>query len=290
MPELPEVERAARRLRRAVVGRVIRGARALHFAIERVLPDAEARSLAGRTIVSVRQQAKHQLLVLDDGRAIHGHFRMAGDWVIGRADGDPPRHARAIIDLDDGTRVSLVDPRALSSLRVVAAGSDPLTALGPDPFSRGFDGAFAGALARRRIAVKPALLDQRVAAGVGNIYAAEALWEARIDPRTPARALDVRQVSALAEALRVVLRRARASRARYADGGQRFRVYDREGEPCPRCGGPIARIVQAGRSTYWCRACQAPPRAKATPRAVRSAVKARSPRRASRRSPRAARP
>ena len=269
MPELPEVERAARRLRRAVVGRVVRDVRALHFAIERVLPAAEARSLVGRTITAVRQQAKHQLLELDDGRAIHGHFRMAGDWAIGRSDAEPPRHARAVIDLDDGTRVSLVDPRALSSLRVVAVGADPLGVLGPDPFARGFDDALAAALARRRIAIKPALLDQRVAAGVGNIYAAEALWEARIDPRVAARSLDVRQVAALAEAIRTVLRRARSSRGRYTDGAQRFRVYDREGKPCPRCRSAVARIVQAGRSTYWCPTCQRRRSASRSPRAAR---------------------
>ncbi|HEX2718506.1 MAG TPA: bifunctional DNA-formamidopyrimidine glycosylase/DNA-(apurinic or apyrimidinic site) lyase [Gemmatimonadaceae bacterium] len=285
MPELPEVERAARRLRRAVVGRVIREVRALHFAIERALPGAEARSLAGHTITAVRQQAKHQLLELDDGRAIHGHFRMAGDWSIGRADAGPPRHARAVIDLDDGTRVSLVDPRALSSLRVVAAGSDAFPGLGPDPFSPRFDDSLAAALARRRIAIKPALLDQRVAAGVGNIYAAEALWEARIDPRVPARSLDVRQVAALAEAIRTVLRRARSSRGRYTDGGQRFRVYDREGKACPRCGSPIARLVQAGRSTYWCPECQ-----RAPGRGGRSRAAGRKRSRPPSRSPRAARP
>jgi formamidopyrimidine-DNA glycosylase len=273
MPELPEVERAARRLRRAVVGRTIRDARALHFALERGLPAAEAATLVGRTVTAVRQQAKHQLLVLDDGRAIHAHFRMAGDWSIAKTDGDPPRHSRALFDLDDGTRVALVDPRALSSVRVIAAGEDPFAAVGPDPFAPSFDPAFAAAIARRRIAVKPALLDQRVAAGVGNIYAAEALWEARIDPRVPARSLTVRQVKELAAAIREVLRRARGARGRYSSTGQRFNVYDREGKPCPRCHTPIARLVQAGRSTYWCPSCQRAPRARkvAASRAPRAA-------------------
>ena len=266
MPELPEVERAARRLRRAVVGRTVRGVRALNFALERGLPAADAATLVGRTITAVRQQAKHQLLVLDDGRAIHAHFRMAGDWEIGSSADELPRHTRALIDLDDGTRVSLVDPRALSSVRIVAAGADPFAAVGPDPFSRSFPAAFAAALATRRIAIKPALLDQRVAAGVGNIYAAEALWQARIDPRVPARSLAVRQVADLAAAIRAVLRRARGARGRYAESGQRFRVYDREGKPCPRCRTPIARIVQAGRSTYWCPTCQRATRARAGPR------------------------
>ena len=258
MPELPEVERAARRIRRSIVGRRIVAARLLHPALRRSLSARTLASLRGHRVVAVDQRAKHQLLVLDDGRALHAHFRMAGDWSVDRGDDELPRSARATFDLDDGSRLSLVDPRALSTLAVLPPGSTPFDALGPDPFSPEFDEAFAAQLARRRGPVKPALLDQRVAAGVGNIYAAEALWEARIDPRTPASRLSDADARRLAEAIRAVLRRGRASGGRYRSGQTRFRVYGREGEPCERCASPIRRLVQAGRSTAFCARCQAP--------------------------------
>ncbi|NUO63835.1 MAG: hypothetical protein HOQ34_09705, partial [Gemmatimonadaceae bacterium] len=108
MPELPEVERAARRLRRAIVGRSIVAARALHPALKRGLGTRALASLRGHRIVAIDQRAKHQLLVLDDGRAIHAHFRMAGDWAFDRAGDDLPRSARAAFDLDDGSRLLLL--------------------------------------------------------------------------------------------------------------------------------------------------------------------------------------
>jgi formamidopyrimidine-DNA glycosylase len=185
---------------------------------------------------------------------------MAGDWAVDRHGDELPRSARAALELDDGSRLLLVDPRALSTLAILPRGASPFESLGPDPFSAEFEAALAAALARRRGPVKPALLDQGVAAGVGNIYAAEALWEARIDPRAPGSSLSPARVRALAAAIREVLRRGRASGRRYRQGQAALRVYDREGEPCPRCGTPIARLVQAGRSTYYCPRCQAPAR------------------------------
>lgn len=264
MPELPEVERAARRIRRAVVGRTIARVRLLHPALARRIPARTLASLRKHVIVAVEQRAKHQLLVLDDGRSLHVHFRMAGDWALDRADDQLPRSARAAIDFTDGTRLLLVDPRALSSMLLLAKGMTPFAQLGPDPSSDDFVDALAAALARRSVAIKPALLDQRVAAGVGNIYAAEALWEARIDPRAPAKSLTRAQVDDLAAAIRVVLDRGRVGGRRYRDGATALRVYDREGAPCPRCGAPIERIVQAGRSTCFCPRCQAPANVKRT--------------------------
>jgi len=260
MPELPEVERAARRIRRAIVGRTIARARLLHPALERRIAPRALSSLRGHAITAVEQRAKHQLLVLDDGRALHVHFRMSGDWKLDHAGDDLPRSARAAIDFTDGTRLLLIDPRALSSIVLLAKGAAPFEALGPDPSAENFDDALAASLARRSAAIKPSLLDQRVAAGVGNIYAAEALWEARIDPRTPAKSLTRPQVRALAGAIRAVLDRGRARGRRYREGASAFRVYDREGEPCPRCDTPIARIVQGGRSTCFCPHCQGPAR------------------------------
>jgi formamidopyrimidine-DNA glycosylase len=259
MPELPEVERAARRIRRAVSDKVIARVRLLHPALERLVSRRALTSLRGRRVAAVEQRAKHQLLRLDDGRALHVHFRMAGDWALDGVSDDLPRSARAAIEFTDGTRLLLVDPRALSAISLLPKGEDAFAALGPDPSSPDFDAALATALARRRIAVKPALLDQHVAAGVGNIYAAEALWEAMIDPAAPANSLTHAQVAKLAAAIRVVLDRGRAGGRRYREGENRFRVYDREGQPCFRCGTPIERIVQAGRSTCFCPSCQRSP-------------------------------
>lgn len=256
MPELPEVERAARRIRRAIVGRTIARVRLLHPALARRITSRALSSLRGHAISAVEQRAKHQLLVLDDGRSLHVHFRMAGDWTLDHVGDDLPRSARAAIDFTDGTRLLLVDPRALSSMVVLAKGTTPFAALGPDPSSAAFEDSLRDALSRRSAAIKPSLLDQRVAAGVGNIYAAEALWEAGIDPRAPAKSLTRAQLRDLASAIRLVLDRARATGRRYRAGAASFRVYDREGSPCPRCGTQIQRIVQAGRSTCFCPHCQ----------------------------------
>ena len=267
MPELPEVERAARRIRKAVVGETIARVSLIHPSLRRRVKPRSLASLAGHDVVAVEQRAKHQLLVLDDGRSIHVHFRMAGDWALDRAGDELPRSARASIEFKSGKRLLLVDPRALSAVAVLAKGETPFDDLGPDPSAVNFNDAFAEALARRSIAVKPALLDQRVAAGVGNIYAAEALWEASIDPTAPAKSLAQSQVETLAAAIRVVLDRGRVGGRRYREGDASLRVYDREGEPCYRCATPVARIVQAGRSTYYCPQCQ--PKARVRRGAVR---------------------
>jgi formamidopyrimidine-DNA glycosylase len=259
MPELPEVESATRVLRAAIHGRVIVRAEALHASTRRVLPEDDAARLAGRRVVDVRRLGKHQALTLDDGSTLHAHFRMTGDWHVGRSDAPPPAHARVVLDLDDGTRVTLVDPRALGGVRWHAPGLAPEPALGPDALDDAFDGAaLRDALRTRRAAIKPALLDQRVVAGVGNIYAAEALWRARIDPRVSAASLGAARAGRLVDGIKAVLHDALAAPGRYQDGEalQRLAVYGREGEPCPRCGSTVRRIVQAGRSTYFCGGCQ----------------------------------
>jgi formamidopyrimidine-DNA glycosylase len=175
---------------------------------------------------------------------------MAGDWHVAPASGPEPRFARAVVELDDGGHVWLVDPRALATLDVRETASALDLGLGPeatDPTLRPSD--LARLLARRRGAIKPALLDQRVMAGLGNIYAAEALWRARLDPRAPAGSLTRAEHARLLAAIRHVMRRALA-------GPIRFAVYGREGRPCRRCRGPVVRIAQSGRSTYFCPRCQ----------------------------------
>lgn len=256
MPELPEVEDAVRRLGAAVTGRTITRVRALHPAVEARLPVRMRRALRGAVVTRVERRGKHQLLHLDDGRIVHVHFRMSGDWQVLETR-DVPRSARLIIELDDGVRVALVDPRALGTVEVHPAGEPPLLDLGPEATDPEIDpDAIREQLARRRLAIKPALLDQRLLAGVGNIYAAEGLWHARIDPARPAAELTRAEVTRVLKGIRTAL--ARAAGDRYRPGGGRFEVYRRRGEPCRRCRTPIEQVTQAGRSTYFCPRCQAP--------------------------------
>ncbi len=257
MPELPEVEHAARVLRAAIAGHRIVRVRVLHPALRRALPLSAQRRLTGRVVQDVVRRGKHQVLHLDNGTALVAHFRMTGDWAVGRVDEARERHARAELEVDDGTRVTLADPRALATLTLAADPADVLPVLGPEPDDASLTPAsLAASLARRRGAIKPALLDQRVIAGVGNIYAAEALWRARIDPRTPARSLGAARLKRLIAAIRAVLRRAPAGRYQADVAVSRWNVYDREGLTCHRCGGTVKRIVQVGRSTYYCPKCQ----------------------------------
>ena len=257
MPELPEVESAARLLRSAIEGRTLQSARVLHPSLKRRLPRGALRGLAGARVASVERRGKHQLIHFDDGRVLHVHFRMNGDWVIGKSAEPMPRFARAVFDFEPEIRVVLDDSRALSTIDVHPAGVDLPLDLGPEPFDpRLTPAALRAALSRRRIPIKVALLDQRVITGLGNIYVSESLWRARIDPRTSASSLDLATSRRLLSAIRAVIRRATGGRYTQLEGA-RLDVYDREGRPCRRCRTPIARFVQGGRSTYYCPRCQA---------------------------------
>ena len=259
MPELPEVEAAARALTRAALGKTISLVRAIHPALKRKLPAARARAAKGKRIDTIERRGKHQLLGLDSGDTLVVHFRMNGDWEIGNTSDALDRFARAVIELDDGTRISLVDRRALSSITLDKEGSSSLPKLGKEASDPTLDADYlASVLKRRKIAIKPALMDQSVLAGLGNIYAAEALWEAELDPRSPAATVSKEKLTRLVDAIRLVLSPRRRRPGRYTDtrGRERFAVYDREGKECRRCGGTIERIVQAGRSTYFCPDCQ----------------------------------
>ena len=256
MPELPEVQAALKALMRRVTGRTIARVRALHPSMRRRLTPARMRALVGARIVRVERRGKHQLMHLADGRLLHAHFRMNGDWAFGEITDEDPRFARAVFEFTDGTRLVFVDSRALGTIELHAAGAHPELGLGPDASDRAWTARQLGeSLAVRRGPIKTALLDQGLVAGLGNIYAAESLWRGRIDPRAAGRSLSVVQVKALRSAIAAVLRRATGSR--YTDDSTvDLDVYDREGLPCRRCKTPIERIVQAGRSTYFCPVCQ----------------------------------
>ena len=257
LPELPEVQAAVEELRRRAKGRVIARLRLIHPALRRRVPPRVARSLAGARVVRVERRGKHQLLHLDDGRIIHVHFRLNGDWAAGDVGAPLPRFARAVLEFIDGSRLVLVDSRALGTLDVHPAGAPLDLGLGPDAADASWTADQLGAaLAKRRGPIKPALLDQKLVAGLGNIYAAESLWRARIDPRVPACTLPPSRVRKLRQAIAKVIDRATGSR--YTDDDRvELDVYDREGLPCRRCRTPIERIVQAGRSTFFCPVCQA---------------------------------
>ena len=260
VPELPEVEAAARLLARAAVGKRIADVRLLHPALYRRVDPAAAAALRGRRLDHVERRGKHQLLTLDDQSVVHVHFRMTGDWVLGRSGEPAAPHARAIFEFTDGTWIALSDPRALATISVYPAGAGaPLPALGPEATDPTLTPEWlAAALRKRRLAIKLALLDQRVVAGLGNIYAAEALWHAEIDPTTPAASLTLAQLGRLIDGMRRTLGDASEDPGRYARGEstQRLNVYGRAGEPCRRCGAPVVRIVQGSRSTYYCGHCQ----------------------------------
>jgi formamidopyrimidine-DNA glycosylase len=259
MPELPEVEKAAQQLSRAAMGKTITSVRAIHPSLRRKFPPSQSRRVRGRRIEAIERRGKHQLLRLDNGDTIVVHFRMNGDWEFGKTADRLDKFARAVIDLSDGTRVSLVDRRALSAITLDREGSSSLPRLGREASDPLLDADYLmDVLKRKTIAIKPALMDQSVLAGIGNIYAAEALWEAEMDPRVSAAKVDRDKLEKLVAAIRLVLSPRKRRPGRYTDtrGTSRFAVYDREGKICRRCGGTIGRIVQAGRSTYFCPDCQ----------------------------------
>lgn len=258
MPEQPEVERAARRLRHAAVGRTIARVSVYHPSQRRHLPADAARQLIGRRIEAVERRGKHQFIRLDDGTVVDIHFRMDGDWVIGPTSAPAPKHERVRWELDDGGAFSLVDRRALATVVRLPPGAE-LPIVGPEVADPQVTPAWLRQqLASRRGAIKPTLMAQKLLAGVGNIYASESLWHARIHPAVPARSLGKLRLTRLMEGLRTALRLGETTATRYTEDSQLsgLSVYGRAGEPCPRCGGPIRRIVQAGRSTFFCPHCQ----------------------------------
>jgi formamidopyrimidine-DNA glycosylase len=274
VPELPEVEIAARNLRSWTRGRAIAEAAVspkARYILRPSAPTAFARALAGARFGEIRRVGKHLLVSLEKDGAPLGllaHLGMTGKW-LRRAAGDPPtRFSRARLRLDDGTVLHFEDMRLFGRLRVVPGARfdevPEVAALGRDPLEAGIDeGALAADLARSRQPVKVRIMDQRILPGVGNIYASEALFRAKIDPRRKASALSRAEVHRLAaavvEAMKDGIARQESPEITYVEeGGENpFLVYAREGEKCPRCGkGTITRIVQAQRSTFFCPRCQ----------------------------------
>jgi formamidopyrimidine-DNA glycosylase len=273
VPELPEVETIRSRLAPLLRGRRLADVRIDDFRLTRPEPpEAIAAELAGERIADVRRRGKYLIFAFESGRHLLVHLRMSGGFELPGAGGvDSIPHRRATIVLDDGSPVVYRDARRFGTWTLLDPGELEAyldARIGGEPLERAFTtAAFARGLAGRRAPVKSALLDQRAVAGVGNIYADEALWRARIHPQRPAGELDPEEIAELRRAVRKALQlglaRQGATLRDYRDpeGGRgrmqhEFKVYGREGEPCARCGTPIEKTRAAGRGTWYCPACQ----------------------------------
>ncbi|HWB69229.1 MAG TPA: bifunctional DNA-formamidopyrimidine glycosylase/DNA-(apurinic or apyrimidinic site) lyase [Solirubrobacterales bacterium] len=297
MPELPEVETVCRQLEPELAGRRIERLKVLDARWSRPKsPAAMARAVKGRRIEGLGRRGKYMLLGLEGGRTLVMHLRMTGNLVLveGERRLDPSegrrlyegerstseRHLRARFFLDDGRELWFTDPRRFGEAFLVDD-SDlerRFERLGAEPLSEGFTPEALGEVAAGRTApLKSFLLDQSRLAGVGNIYADEALYRARLHPLSPAGSMKPEHHEALRDAIVAALEAGieggGASIDDYRDGrGEKgtmqesFLVHTREGEPCPSCGGPISRIVVSGRSTYYCPSCQVRLRRKRRPR------------------------
>ena len=260
MPELPEVETVRRGVHEVAVGRTIgevnaTGART----VRRTSAALVEAGLTGRTVVGTGRHGKWFWLDLDDEARALIHLRMSGQLLWLPTASERPKHTHVALPFVDGGELLFVDPRTFGEVMVVPPFVDHMAIInqGPDALSVTPE-TLVGLLKGHHRQLKAMLLDQKVIAGLGNIYAAEALWRARISPRAIASSISKARLVRLVDAIRGVLSDENRPPGRYTDteNRHRFAVYDREGEPCPRCGTLIKRIIQAGRSTYYCPKCQ----------------------------------
>ena len=265
MPELPEVETVRRRLEPALRGRALRGVTISDARLTRPYdPVHVAAQLQGERVVQVDRRGKYLILRFASGRALLVHLRMTGSFHVD----DETTHERAVLTLDDRTRVSYRDVRRFGTWLLLEPDEvQPYldAKVGEEPFDALFTVAHLGErIAARKAPIKAALLDQRTLAGLGNIYTDEALWWARIHPLRPAVSLERDEVRRLHRAIRRALERGIARQgADLGDGVYRggrmqkeFKVYGRADEPCDRCGTPIAKTRVGGRGTWFCPECQ----------------------------------
>ncbi len=269
MPELPEVETTVSGLRKVLEGRRLTGVMPRRADLRRAIPEDLGQRLTGARVTGLGRRAKYGLIETDRGDTLVFHLGMSGRWRIDPA--ELGKHDHLVLETDDGHRLSLNDPRRFGSLDLLRTDAiaewPPFVAIGPEPLG----GTVTGKLLKERFAgrsaaVKLLLLDQRIVAGLGNIYVCEALFRAQIDPRKAAGKVSRKKLDALAAAIPAVLLDAIAAggsslRDFAAPDGElgyflkSFDVYAREGEPCG-CGDKVKRILQGGRSTFYCSACQ----------------------------------
>ncbi|MBL4915594.1 bifunctional DNA-formamidopyrimidine glycosylase/DNA-(apurinic or apyrimidinic site) lyase [Szabonella alba] len=282
MPELPEVETVRRGLIPAMEGRAILQAAVNRPDLRWPFPPRMAERLTGARVLGLRRRSKYILADLSGGEALLIHLGMSGRMLIsGVQIGEfhhphpaPSKHDHVLLDMEGGARVTFNDARRFGAMDLIAAGTEadhPLLArIGPEPLGNAFDGPYlADRLAGRNTPIKSALLDQQIVAGLGNIYVCEVLFRAGLHPAQKAGRIARAQIEALVPIIREVLSEAIEAGGsslrdyRQADGElgyfqHVFRVYGCEGQPCttPGCGGTVARIVQSGRSSFFCPQCQ----------------------------------
>ncbi|MGP3696765.1 bifunctional DNA-formamidopyrimidine glycosylase/DNA-(apurinic or apyrimidinic site) lyase [Rhodobacter sp. NSM] len=282
MPELPEVETVRRGLEPVMTGRLIAEARVNRPDLRWPLPPRMAERLTGQRVTRLRRRSKYILADLAGGESLLIHLGMSGRMLVSGAQvGEffhdhpaPARHDHVVLEMEGGARVTFNDARRFGAMDLVAteaAETHPLLALlGPEPLGNGFDGPYLAArLAGRRTPVKAALLDQRIVAGLGNIYVCEVLFRAGLAPGRLAGSLSAEDAAGLVPIIREVLSEAIEAGGsslrdyRQADGElgyfqHTFRVYGRAGLPCvtPGCQGVVGRIIQSGRSSFHCPQCQ----------------------------------
>ncbi len=267
MPELPEVETTVRGLERVLQGRRIVRVEARRADLRRSFPKDLGQRLTGARVTGLGRRAKYGLIHTDRNDTVIFHLGMSGSWRIDHSKLD--KHDHLLLETDWGTRLTLNDPRRFGSVDLVATNElsewPPFKALGPEPFE------INGAALKRRLtgrsaAIKLLLLDQRIVAGLGNIYVCEALYRAGIHPARAGSAISLERLKRLVTAIHEVLAEAIAAGGSTLrdfaspDGelgyfSKSFAVYDREGQSCA-CGGTVRRIVQGGRSTFYCPRCQ----------------------------------
>ena len=270
MPELPEVETIVRDLARLLPGAKIKRVEvARPDLIEGDTPDGFAAKIEGRKIRGVVRRAKNIVMDLGDGRLLV-NLGMTGRLLVARAKDEEPTHLGVRIALDRGRELRYHDVRRFGRLWTMTEAEWRAWdgELGVEPLSDGFSVDWlVQAAARSKVAIKVWLMDQARVVGVGNIYASEALFRAGVDPRRPARSLDAGELARVRDGVRQVLQEAidhrgttfldyRDARGEEGAFASRLKVYDREGQPCPGCEGNIVRIVQGGRSTFFCPSCQ----------------------------------
>jgi len=266
MPELPEVETIKNELA-PVVGRRISGVDLLWERMLHQPSPAEFQSrIADRCITGISRRGKYLIFSLDSGDSLIIHLKMTGSLLLGR--GSPPEYTRAIIHLDDGSSIFFRDPRKFGKIQLVADRDSVIGELGPEPLEEGFTPeVFTRGLQKRKAPLKAVLLDQGFIAGIGNMYADEALFRAGIHPLRLANSLSDAEVRRLHRAIRGVLLAAIDSKGAslntyYRPSGEKgsahtgFNVAHRRGEYCPVCGTGIERILIRQRGSYYCPKCQ----------------------------------
>lgn len=270
MPELPEVETIVRDLAHLLPGATIKAVDVLRpDLIEDDTPEGFAKRIRGRKIRAVTRRAKNIVMDLG-GERLLVNLGMTGRLLVARAGDDEPTHLGVRVGLDRGRELRYHDVRRFGRLWTLTEAQWQAWdgGLGVEPLSDAFSADWlVEAAGRSRVAIKVWLMDQARVVGVGNIYASEALFRAGVDPRRPANSLEADELGRVREGVRAVLREAidhrgttfldyRDARGEEGAFASRLKVYDREGQPCPGCGGTIERIVQGGRSTFYCPSCQ----------------------------------